>query len=770
MDRQRPGAKDTQSTYDLAGNRTSQRTDGALSGDRTYTGGKLTTSDWDHLDREVTTTVSPLATGGYPIQRWQRSFFPSGDPDTVVETQQASSGAAQTTRVSESKLFRDDGQPIQDYRVDGLNVSLMEPPAPGQLGPPQVYAYDVDGNRTQDENGAYQYDARQQLTKWTRPEYDADGYRTSASDVTEYQLNGTGDLKQEKDTSGGLLTTGTNDYTYVGDRLTGTMTSAGAFKSPTSYTYTDASGANPQTITEGATQTAYTYDAYNRVTSATVGTGTPTTTTYDAFDRRESQSGGVSKTYAYAGAGEELSQQTTGAGTRSFDFSAGGEPLGMSGGSNGYRSFTMTANGSIGGLEDGSGSTNPAGGAFNRYRYDPYGAAQTSKSAAATPVGSDLDTQLSGDAQANPLRFQGFIYDAAIKTYDMRARAYRPQAGRFQTADRLEDSADDFALEADPLTQSRYAWAGGNPITNVEYDGHSILDKAKDTFNDVKDKGEDAAEDVGEQGKEFAEGGYDSVKETADAVTHPERTAKGMAHAATHPWETAKTIAGSCKGRSAANCAGYVTGTLAGGKGAAGVAKAGAKAGAKAAAKSGAKRGAAEGAGQAGSRSSKADVASDCTTNSFAGDTPVVLADGTTAAIASTGHRRRRPGERPTDRRDQPPADRARDHRRGHQGDGPHRRRRHHHPGHRPPSLLGGEPRHLGRRHRPPSRRRPPHRLRRPRDRQVPHPLRLLGPRLQPHRRGPPHLLRRHRAGAGAQLRQEGAAAHARQRRCRSPV
>ncbi len=28
------------------------------------------------------------------------------------------------------------------------------------------------------------------------------------------------------------------------------------------------------------------------------------------------------------------------------------------------------------------------------------------------------------------------------------------------------------ALQADPLTQNRYAFAGGNPVTNVEFDGH----------------------------------------------------------------------------------------------------------------------------------------------------------------------------------------------------------------------------------------------------------------------------------------------------------
>lgn len=76
------------------------------------------------------------------------------------------------------------------------------------------------------------------------------------------------------------------------------------------------------------------------------------------------------------------------------------------------------------------------------------------------------------DAQANPFRFQGFYEDSGVKTYDMQARAYRPDIGRFLTQDAYEASNGDFNLEADPLTQDPYAFAGGNPVNQIEFDGH----------------------------------------------------------------------------------------------------------------------------------------------------------------------------------------------------------------------------------------------------------------------------------------------------------
>jgi RHS repeat-associated protein len=54
----------------------------------------------------------------------------------------------------------------------------------------------------------------------------------------------------------------------------------------------------------------------------------------------------------------------------------------------------------------------------------------------------------------------------------MQARDYRPDTGRFLTEDRFEQAGVDLELQADPLTQNRYAFAGGNPVSAIEFDGH----------------------------------------------------------------------------------------------------------------------------------------------------------------------------------------------------------------------------------------------------------------------------------------------------------
>ena len=55
--------------------------------------------------------------------------------------------------------------------------------------------------------------------------------------------------------------------------------------------------------------------------------------------------------------------------------------------------------------------------------------------------------------------------DANTSTYDMQARPYRPDIGRFATPDRYESASRDIGLQPDPLTNDRYAFAGGTPTT-----------------------------------------------------------------------------------------------------------------------------------------------------------------------------------------------------------------------------------------------------------------------------------------------------------------
>lgn len=57
-------------------------------------------------------------------------------------------------------------------------------------------------------------------------------------------------------------------------------------------------------------------------------------------------------------------------------------------------------------------------------------------------------------------------------TYDVKARAYRPALARFLSPDRFADPSADLSLQSDPLTNNRYAFLAGDPIGQVEEDGH----------------------------------------------------------------------------------------------------------------------------------------------------------------------------------------------------------------------------------------------------------------------------------------------------------
>ena len=57
----------------------------------------------------------------------------------------------------------------------------------------------------------------------------------------------------------------------------------------------------------------------------------------------------------------------------------------------------------------------------------------------------------------------------------MGARRYGPDFGRFLQQDMFAGALANLGLALDPLTQNRYALAGGNPISYIEFDGHMVV-------------------------------------------------------------------------------------------------------------------------------------------------------------------------------------------------------------------------------------------------------------------------------------------------------
>ncbi len=75
----------------------------------------------------------------------------------------------------------------------------------------------------------------------------------------------------------------------------------------------------------------------------------------------------------------------------------------------------------------------------------------------------------------NPYRFNAKRWDANSNSYDMGFRDYSPGLNRYLTRDSYNGALADLNLGLDPFTSSRYAFAGGNPITGIELDGHMLI-------------------------------------------------------------------------------------------------------------------------------------------------------------------------------------------------------------------------------------------------------------------------------------------------------
>jgi RHS repeat-associated protein len=303
--------------------------------------------------------------------------------------------------------------------------------------------------------GSYTFNAREQVTSWTRP--------PPSNVVTEYGLNGSGSIVTQATTGQPTIT---YEYEADGQRLKAAVENGVR----TTYRYApDGFGEITGYGLEGQDPVAkYEYDAFGRMKASEQG-GSRTTYSYDGLDRRDTktESGGRIFDLSYVGKSEALSQEQQFGGQgelRSYDYTGNGlERLGTarktSASTAFYRAYMTDAAGSVEGLENDQG--NLIGTA--RYSYDPYGAQLTEEGS------------LAADAKANPFRFEGHYYDSETKLYDMRARSYLPERGRFLGEDRYEDPLADQALEADPLTQDRYLFAGGNPVDNVEFDGHEPI-------------------------------------------------------------------------------------------------------------------------------------------------------------------------------------------------------------------------------------------------------------------------------------------------------
>ncbi|MDQ1008820.1 RHS repeat-associated protein [Streptomyces sp. V4I23] len=192
---------------------------------------------------------------------------------------------------------------------------------------------------------------------------------------------------------------------------------------------------------------------------------------YDAFDRtaQETTSGTGGKTTLFTYLGMEskvLREEVAGKATKSYQYSPWGQKLTQikhnTDATKEYSQFLYHPKGDVEAITKADGNTRAT------YGYSAYGSDDEKQfTGADKPDAANPDKE-----QYNDYRYNAARHDDGSGTYDMGFRNYDPGLNRFLTRDMYGGALDDMGLATDPYTGNRYAFAGGNPISFVELDGH----------------------------------------------------------------------------------------------------------------------------------------------------------------------------------------------------------------------------------------------------------------------------------------------------------
>jgi RHS repeat-associated protein len=369
------------------------------------------------------------------------------------------------------------------YFLDGLVKSTTEKKSGGALVSSHTYGYDPNGNKSQD------------VTR----KMNADNHSAYLDSTTDYTYNPADRLKQAVKTGNGAGTERyvhdnnanvinqtvqdiTTAFKYDRNRLL-TATTSGA---SANHNY-DPFGREESVTTSGQVVQRNTYDGFDHVIKSEKADGAgalkATTYAFDPLDRTTSETtAGKTTDYEYLGLSQQvLDEKVAGALTKSYQYSPWGERLsqikynGDGTTEDGY--YGYNGHSDVETLTDGNGDTKAT------YGYTAYGSDDTSEF-----TGIDKPDAADPTKEAyNPYRFNAKRWDAQSGTYDMGFRDYDPGLNRFTTRDMYSGALADMNLGADPFTGNRYAFAGGNPATNIELDGHSWCDWCSDAVDWVSD-------------------------------------------------------------------------------------------------------------------------------------------------------------------------------------------------------------------------------------------------------------------------------------------
>ncbi|MEJ3743812.1 DNRLRE domain-containing protein [Actinomycetes bacterium KLBMP 9797] len=562
-----------------------------------------------------------------------KNYKSASDTDPKVTT------FTYTPRAQLLKETKGNGNTVDyEYYLDQALRHQVEKKPNGTVVNEHTITYDANGNRAEDvarkqnaddkaahldNTTRYEYDPRDRIRKVTKTGHGAS---------TESYVHDANDNIIEQTVKGQTTT-----FNYDRNRLTTSQTAGVTSR----YEY-DAYGRLTRIEAAGVQIEKYVYDGFDRTVEHTERAGGTTTFKYDPLDRQISRTrSGKTTELVYVGLTEQVAAEIEGGQVRkSYQYGPDGQLLSQ---------VKFNENGEE---EDSYHGYNPhtdveqltdeQGDSRATYGYTAYG-----KNDEQQFTGVDKpDPGNPEDPNAEPYnvyRFNAKRFDQATGDYDMGFRDYDPGLNRFLSQDNYNGALADLDLSQDPFTQNRYAFAGGNPITNIELDGHFSLSDighaALDVVGLVPGVGEVA--DLANAAWYAAEGDYgNAALSAASAVPfagYAASAAKGAKYAAkgADALSTAAKGADAAKAPKAANAAqgagktapspskapsggGGPAAKASGGGGSAGPAKAG---------------GGATNPGKPGGAPNQSARAMNCATNSFVPGTLVLMADGTRKAI-----------------------------------------------------------------------------------------------------------------------------------------
>ncbi|MFC4333715.1 golvesin C-terminal-like domain-containing protein [Salininema proteolyticum] len=401
---------------------------------------------------------------------------------------------------------KEDGTVVNEHRVEyTLNGHKSEDAMKVQNAD--------DPGETEEFTYTYEYDPRDRVRRIEKSG-DAEGSEAYVHDPN-------GNVVRETRTEDGEETV--TEHVYDRNRLVRSETDG--FESTHRY---DPYGRLSRVDFDGEPLKRHTYDGFDRITETVSGSGGSEFTVakrYDSFDRtRASEKSGAAseeREFFYLGASDlKLLERKDGDLHKSYQYAPGGELLSQyllgedadEDDRISYFSHSLTSDVESLTDEDGDNKSTYGYTAYGEDDPDRYGGEDE-------PVDPE---EPDAEAEAyNEHRFNSAPVSAETGEYDMGFRDYDPGINSFLSLDVYNGALADLGLQTSPFTANRYTFAAGNPVTFIEFEGHfgwsDIGHAALDVAGLVPVVGEVA--DVANAAWYAAEGNYeDAALSLAGAV------------------------------------------------------------------------------------------------------------------------------------------------------------------------------------------------------------------------------------------------------------